>query len=53
VGVVAYVVKIGGPQAALHPGQPSAERLRLTRQVARQRMHPCGSEHHRIAFRRC
>jgi hypothetical protein len=39
----------GGAQAALYPGQPAAERMRLADQVRRQRVHPGRGEQHRIA----
>ena len=51
VGVVAYLVQVGGAQAALYPGEPAAEGMRLAGQVRRQRVHSRRGEQHRIAGR--
>jgi hypothetical protein len=52
VPVIADLVQIGGPQAALHSGQPPALRMGAAFQVPGQRMHPRGGEQHRVTARR-
>ena len=49
VRAVADLIQVGRAQAALDPGQPAAERMRLALEIRRQRVHARGRVQHRVA----